>query len=406
MDVAGRKRRRRLNRLGSVVHMVVLFVAWEQSGKDLDRVLDTRLLDIDGLEAPLERRVLGEVFAVLLRRGGADNLEHPAREHRLKHGARVDGALGRTARSDERVHLVDEEDDVVGLCGLLDHALQALLELAAILGARYEPRQVKRPDVLVHKVLGHVAGSDFLRKAFHDGGLAHTGVAQDERIVLGASRKDLHHARDLFFAANHRVELAVARFLREVGAELLENRGVVALALARIAREERQAGAGAHGCGSRERTASLVLRGELLDRLAHGRRRDAKAHEDVHGHARRFVHDAKKQVLGRYVGLVVLARVAEALLHHGDDGRGEGELALPGVAAGGAIGRRARSALGSRARGALGAVGAVAVRCRRVARGGIRRRRRGRRIDRRRARRRLGRGSACRLLDLVHHVVV
>ncbi len=49
------------------------------------------------------------------------------------------------ARADQRVHLVDEEDDVA-LAGfhLVEHALQAFLELAAIFGARDQAAHVER----------------------------------------------------------------------------------------------------------------------------------------------------------------------------------------------------------------------------------------------------------------------
>ena len=117
--------------------MVVLLVARLERSQDLDRVLDARLLDIDGLEATLEGWVLGEVLAEFLGRGGADNLEGTTREHGLEHGACIDGSLGRTG-TDDGVHLVDKQNDVVGLGRLLDHVLEALLKLTAILG---RPRQ-------------------------------------------------------------------------------------------------------------------------------------------------------------------------------------------------------------------------------------------------------------------------
>ena len=161
LDVAVGKVRGSLDSTLRIAHMVMLLVARLERGQDLDRVLDARLLDIDGLEATLESRVLGEVLAEFLGRGGADNLEGAAREHGLEHGARVDGALGRTG-TDDGVHLVDKQDDVVGFGGLLDHVLEALLKLAAILGTRHEARQVERPDILVHEVLGHVAGCNLL----------------------------------------------------------------------------------------------------------------------------------------------------------------------------------------------------------------------------------------------------
>ena len=295
-----------------VTHVVVLLVARLERSQDLDRVLDARLLDIDGLEATLEGWVLGEVLAEFLGRGGADNLEGTTREHGLEHGACIDGSLGRTG-TDDGVHLVDKQNDVVGLGRLLDHVLEALLKLTAILGARDKTRQVKRPDVLVHKVLGHIAGSDLPCQALDDGRLAHAGVAQDKWVVLGAARKNFHHTLDFLFATNYRVELAVARLLREVGRELLKRIGATPLLLRGIrAAKERQARTGTTSTGAGERTLLvLVLGGEFLDSLFDGGGRHTQAHEDVHGHAVALFDDADQQVLGRHVGLVVLTRHAE-----------------------------------------------------------------------------------------------
>ncbi len=64
-----------------------------------------------GLEAALERGVLLDVLAVLVERRGADGAQLAAGEHRLEQVGGVDGALG-GARADDRVELVDEEDDL------------------------------------------------------------------------------------------------------------------------------------------------------------------------------------------------------------------------------------------------------------------------------------------------------
>ena len=140
----------------------MLLIFGGELGKDRHGVGRTRLIHVDSLEAALERRILCQVLAELLRGGGTDDLEGAACEDRLEHGARVDGTLGRTG-ADQRVHFIDEQDDVVGLGGFGDHVLQALLKLAAVLGTGHQPGQVERPDILAHEVLGDVAGGDLLR---------------------------------------------------------------------------------------------------------------------------------------------------------------------------------------------------------------------------------------------------
>ena len=113
-----------------------------------DRVLDRRLADEHRLEAALERLVLLDVLAVLVERGGADAAQLAARERGLEHVGGVHRALGR-AGADQRVQLVDEQDDAARRrLDLLEHGLEAVLELAAVLRARDQRAQVERQDRL------------------------------------------------------------------------------------------------------------------------------------------------------------------------------------------------------------------------------------------------------------------
>ena len=142
-----------------------------------------------GLEAALQRGVLFDVLAVLVERGGADAVQLAARQHGLEQVAGVHGAFG-LARADHGVQLVDEQDDLaLGLLHLLEHGLEALLELAAVLGAGDQRAHVERDDALVLQALGHVAAHDALRQAFDDGGLAHAGLADQHGVVLGAAAR-------------------------------------------------------------------------------------------------------------------------------------------------------------------------------------------------------------------------
>ena len=116
---------------------------------------------------------------------------------------------------------------------VLQHGLQALLELAAVLGAGEQRRHVERQHALVLERLGHFAVDDALREAFDDRGLAHAGLADQHRVVLGAALQDLDRAADLVVAADDRVELALAGALGEVDRVLLE-RLALAFGLLRI----------------------------------------------------------------------------------------------------------------------------------------------------------------------------
>ena len=253
-------------------HAVVGLVALLQAAQDRDRVRNGRLADEDGLEAPLERRVLLDVLAVLVERRRADRAQLAAREHRLQQVRRVDRALGR-ARADDRVQLVDEEDDLaLGVLDLLEDGLDPLLELAAVLRAGEQGADVERPHALALQALGHVAGDDPLGEALDDRGLPHSGLADQDRVVLRAAREHLDHAPDLLVAPDDRVELALLGELGQVAAELLERLvgalrvlGGDALAAADLlqAREQLVARDGV------EREQQVLGRDELVLELAH-----------------------------------------------------------------------------------------------------------------------------------------
>ena len=231
-DVAVGEHRRRDQRRVADADAVVRLVALLQPAQDRDRVGDGRLADEDRLEPPLQGGVLLDVLAVLVERRRADGAQLAAREHRLEHVRGVDGALGR-ARADDRVQLVDEEDQLAGrLLDLGEHGLEPLLELAAVLRAGEHGADVERPDALALQPLGDVAGDDPLREPLDDRGLADPGVADQDRVVLRAPREHLDHAADLLVAADDRVELAVLGELGQVAAELLE-RLVAALGILR-----------------------------------------------------------------------------------------------------------------------------------------------------------------------------
>ena len=213
-------------------------------------------VDHHRLEAALERGVLLDVLAVLVERGGADAVELAAREHRLEQVAGVGRAFG-LAGADDVVDLVDEQDDAaLALLDLVEHRLQALLELAAVLGAGEQRAHVEREDAALLEPLGDVAAHDALGQALDDRGLADARLADQHRVVLGLARQDAHHAADLGVAADHRIELVGPRLRHQVDAVLLErlvgDLGVGAgHALAAAHLLQRRRGSGCARCANR-----------------------------------------------------------------------------------------------------------------------------------------------------------
>ncbi len=282
MGEHGRRDERRVLDADAVMHLVALL----EPAEDRDRVLDARLVHHDGLEPPLQRRVLLDVLLVLVERGRADAVQLAAGQHRLEQIARVHGALG-GAGADDGVQLVDEEDDLaLRVLDGLEHRLEPLLELAAVLRAGDQRPHVERHDALVLEPLGHVAAHDPLGEALDDRRLADAGRSDQHRVVLGAAREDLDHAADLLVAADDRVELALLGERGQIAPVLLER---LVGALGRLARHALAAADG----------------GERLEQLLPG---EAGGAERLRHRAVLQIGERQQQVLDAHVLVLHLQR--------------------------------------------------------------------------------------------------
>ena len=175
-----------------------------------------RLIHQHLLEAALQRRILLDVLAVFIQRRCAHAVQLAARQRGLEHVARVHGALG-LAGADHGVQLVDEQDDLSFLLGeVLEHRLQALLELAAELGASDQCAHIQGEDALVLQALGTSPLTMRCASPSTMAVLPTPGSPISTGLFLVLPLQDLDGAADLVVATDHRVELAAAGALGQV----------------------------------------------------------------------------------------------------------------------------------------------------------------------------------------------
>ena len=228
---------------------------------------------------------------VLVDGGGADDLEVAPGQGGLEDVGRVGGALG-GAGADDGVELVDEQDDVAVLLYFVDGGLDALLKVAPVLGAGYHAGEVQRHQTLALQGLGHLPGVDLQGQALGHGGLAHAGLADEHRVVLGPAGQNLHHPLDLLLPADDRVDLPLFGQLGQVAAELVQGLAAgLALLAGGVAR-------------------SIVLEGGVVQQGGqlphHPLGVCAQQLEEPHGVAAGVLQDGDEDVLGAHVGVVHL----------------------------------------------------------------------------------------------------
>ena len=232
-DVASRQAHGLAHRFIEDAHLVMQLERGDEAANHGDRHLFARLLDLHRLEATGEGGVLLEILLVFGPGGGGDRAQLAAGEGRLQ---QIGGIVlaGLAAGADQRMGLVDEQDDRLGAgLGLVDHRLQAVLEFALHARAGLQQAEIERAQGHVAQRRRHVARRDAQRKALDDRGLADARFAGEDRIVLPTARQDVDHLPDLEVAAEDRIDLAGLGLRRQVDRELIEGRRSARPGLAR-----------------------------------------------------------------------------------------------------------------------------------------------------------------------------
>ena len=286
-DVARRKAHGIAHRLVEDANLVMQFEGRDEAANHGDGHFFARLLDLDGLEATGEGRVLFEVLLVFGPGGRSDRPQFAARKGRLQEIGRIVLA-GLTAGADQRMRLVDEKDDGSGArFGLLDHRFQAVLEFTLHARAGLKQAKIERTQCDAAQCRWDVAGGYAEREALDDGGLAHARFAGEDRVVLTTTRQDVDHLTDLEVAAEDRVDLAGLGLCRKVDRELVEGRRAARPGFARTGTCRLRAGCLCRGLCRLDRVAAnreiVGLEGVGRDGGQKARRSDRAARQHVVG---------------------------------------------------------------------------------------------------------------------------
>ena len=204
---------------------MVLRVAVAQPAQNRDRLLDARLVNHHRLEAAFKRGVGFDVLSIFVEGRRADALQFAAGEFRLYHRTQIERAFG-SARADERVQFVDEQNDVARTAlDFVENAFDASFEFAAILRAGDERPEREREHALPAQRRRNGSGDDPLRQSFDDRRFSDAGLADEHGIILAAAREDRNETVDFVVASDDRIEFAGAREFREVARKTSERRG-------------------------------------------------------------------------------------------------------------------------------------------------------------------------------------
>ena len=118
---------------------------------------------------------------------------------------------------------VDKQNDRAG--GFFDFSqnrLEPFLELASELGACDQRAHVETDQPLVFQAFRDVVFNDSQSKPFRNSRLSNAGFANENRVVLRSSGKNLNRSTDFRVSTDNRVQLALSGEFNQIHAVLFE----------------------------------------------------------------------------------------------------------------------------------------------------------------------------------------
>ena len=184
------------------------FIFFLDAAQNGDRIFHRRLANKDGLKPARQGCIFFHMLAIFIERGGADAMQFAPRQRRLQ---KVGASMAPSALPAPTSVCISSMNRMMPPSAAVTSERRP--SSAPQIHREIWPRQSSEPmssasSFLSFRALRHIALDDAKRQAFGNGGLAHAGFANENRIVLGAPGQHLNGAANFFIPANDRIELA------------------------------------------------------------------------------------------------------------------------------------------------------------------------------------------------------
>ena len=203
------------------LHAVEDLVAFLQTTENGNGILHRRLVNHDRLEPALQGRVLFDILAVLIQRGGADAVELTPCKHGFEHVSRIHGSI-RLACAHDQVQLIDEQNDLsLALADFLQHGFETFFKFAPVFGSGHQSAHIQGENLLILQAFRHVAPDNPLGQSFYHSRFADAGLTDQHRIVFCLTGQNPDHIADLGITSDDRIELLLSGPLHQIGTVLI-----------------------------------------------------------------------------------------------------------------------------------------------------------------------------------------
>ncbi len=185
---------------------MVLLVMTFHPLKNLKSHLWTRLFHHHRLETAAQGLIFLDILAILIQGCRTNQLQLPTRQSWLKNICRIHRTLTR-ACTGQQMQLVNEQNHIIVLYCLVNHAFNAFLKFTPKFSARHHRRQVHLNNPLTNQYARYVIFDHAFSQTFHNGSFTYTSFTNQHRIRLGTATQNCHYTLNFALTPNHRVQL-------------------------------------------------------------------------------------------------------------------------------------------------------------------------------------------------------
>ena len=111
---------------------------------------------------------------------------------------------------------IDEQNRTGLIVQGFQYRLQPLFEISPVLRTRKQGPHVQGIDRRIPEYIRHIAGHDVARQTFGERGLAHSGLAHEQRVVLSPPAEDLDRPLEFHGASDQGIDASLFRQLVQI----------------------------------------------------------------------------------------------------------------------------------------------------------------------------------------------
>jgi hypothetical protein len=208
---------------------MVLFKMRLQTLQNLEGIFNAWFVNVDFLETPGQRAVLLENTPEFLKGRRANATDLAGTEHRLEQVRRIHHTARRRTGTNNGMNLIDKQYGMIFFFEIRQQSFETLLEITPVLGACQQSAQVKGIHHSVGNDIGHLTVNNALGKSLGNRGLADTGLAHEEGVILATTNQNLDDTLDLVFPTNERVDPALTGLFVEICRVAFQRAGATTL---------------------------------------------------------------------------------------------------------------------------------------------------------------------------------